>query len=85
MDHERVRDAIAAAELETTAPIHVSIAPYFWGDVQRTAERALRKHGLTRAPKRNSVLLSSFRLAENLPSSATSAHMKRLVSRFGTP
>lgn len=56
VDKARVREAIAAAELETSAPIHVSIAPYFWGSVRRTAERAFRKHGLAETPKRNGVL-----------------------------
>ena len=56
VDKGRVREAIAAAELETSAPIHVSIAPYFWGSVRRTAERAFRKHGLAKTAKRNGVL-----------------------------
>jgi len=56
VDKARVREAIAAAELQTSAPIFVSIAPYFWGDVRRTAERAFRKHGLAQAPQRNGVL-----------------------------
>lgn len=43
VDKARVRAAIAAAERETIVPIAVSIAPYFWGDVRRTAERAFRK------------------------------------------
>jgi len=56
VDKGRVREAIAAAERDTSAPIHVSIAPYFWGNVRRTAERAFRKHGLAKTPKRNGVL-----------------------------
>jgi len=56
VDKGRVREAIAAAELETSAPIHVSIAPYFWGSVRRTAWRAFRKHGLAKTAKRNGVL-----------------------------
>jgi uncharacterized membrane protein len=56
-DRARVRQAIAAAERSTTAPIAVSLAPYFWGNVRRTAERAFRKHGLARAPQRNGVLI----------------------------
>jgi uncharacterized membrane protein len=57
VDKARVRAAIAAAERETSAPIVVSIAPYFWGNVRKTAERAFRKHGLDRAPERNGVLI----------------------------
>lgn len=56
VDKARVREAIAAAERTTSAPIHVSIAPYFWGNVRRTAERAFRKHGLARTSDRNGVL-----------------------------
>ncbi len=56
VDKRLVREAIIAAERETSAPIHVSIAPYFWGDVRRTAERAFRKRGLATTPKRNGVL-----------------------------
>lgn len=56
VDTARVREAIAAAERETSAPIHVSIAPYFWGSVRRTAERAFRKRRLARTPDRNGVL-----------------------------
>ncbi len=56
VDKARIRDAIAAAQRTTSAPIHVSIAPYFWGNVRRTAERAFRKHGLASTPDRNAVL-----------------------------
>lgn len=57
VDVARVRAAITKAEAITSAPIHVSIAPYFWGAVRRTAERAIVKHGLTRTPQRNGVLI----------------------------
>jgi uncharacterized membrane protein len=56
VDKTRIREAIAAAERETSAPIHVSIAPLFWGSVWRTAERAFRKNGLADTPGRNGVL-----------------------------
>ena len=55
IDNERVRDAIRRAEQTTDAPISVSIAPHFWGDVRRTAHRVLRRQGLTRLPARNAV------------------------------
>ncbi len=57
VDKARVRAAIDAAEQLTTAPIQVSIAPYFWGDVRRTAGRAFRKHGLANTADRNAVLV----------------------------
>jgi hypothetical protein len=56
VDETQLRRAIDAVQRSTTAPIHVSIAPYFWGDVRRTAERAFRKHGLARTTQRNGVL-----------------------------
>jgi uncharacterized membrane protein len=56
VDKARVREAIDRAECLTSAPIHVSLAPYFWGNVRRTAERAFRKRGLARTPDRNGVL-----------------------------
>lgn len=56
VDKARVREAIDAAERTTTAPIHVSIAPYFWGNVRRTAECAFRKRGLAKTRDRNGVL-----------------------------
>lgn len=57
VDAARVRAAIDEAEAAANAPIHVSVAPYFWGDVRRTAERAFVKHGLSGAPQRNGVLI----------------------------
>jgi uncharacterized membrane protein len=56
VDKKKVREAILAAEASTDAPIFVSIAPYFWGNVRRTAESVLRKHARKRSPKRNAVL-----------------------------
>ena len=56
VDKARVHEAITATERQTSAPIHVSLAPYFWGNVRRTAERAFRKRGLERTPNRNGVL-----------------------------
>ncbi|MBC5811184.1 MAG: TPM domain-containing protein [Candidatus Eremiobacteraeota bacterium] len=56
LDEARVREAIAAAERETSAPIAVSVAPHFFGDVRKTAERAFERLGLTKAPHRNGVL-----------------------------
>lgn len=56
VDKVQLRRAIDAVQRSTTAPVHVSIARYFWGDVRRTAERAFRKHGLARTSQRNGVL-----------------------------
>lgn len=56
VDKKRVHEAILAAEESTEAPIFVSIAPYFWGSVQRTAQAVLRKHARRRGAKGNAVL-----------------------------
>lgn len=52
---KRVREAILKAEESTDAPIFVSISPYFWGNVRRTAERVFRKHGLDNTVNRNAI------------------------------
>lgn len=56
IDRDRIEAAIADAERRTTAPIHVSIAPHFWGDIRKTAERAFDRLRLTATPERNAVL-----------------------------
>jgi uncharacterized membrane protein len=56
VDKQKVHEAIVAAETATEARIFVSIAPYFWGDVRRTAEVALRRHARKRGAGRNAVL-----------------------------
>ncbi|HVR08350.1 MAG TPA: TPM domain-containing protein [Thermoanaerobaculia bacterium] len=45
VDVERVRQAIAAAEHQTSGRVRVSLAPFFWGDVRRAAERAFTRLG----------------------------------------
>ncbi len=45
IDVERVREAIAAAEHQTSGRVRVSLAPFFWGDVRRAAERAFTRLG----------------------------------------
>ncbi len=56
IDRARVRHAIVEARNVTSAPIHVSIAPYFWGSVRGAARLAFRKHRLQKTPGRNGVL-----------------------------
>ena len=57
LDTERLEDAIRRAEARTSAEIRVSVAPFFAGDVQRTAERAFDRLGMTRTRERNGVLV----------------------------
>lgn len=56
VDRERIRHAIEEAERTTTARIAVSIAPHFWGDVPRTARKALHRQPFARSRKRSGVL-----------------------------
>jgi uncharacterized membrane protein len=56
IDVERVRQAIEEAERETSGEIRVSVSPYFWGDVQKAAERAFTRLGMTATRQRNGVL-----------------------------
>jgi len=56
IDTTRIRAAVESDRLATSAPIHVSIAPYFWGNVRTTAERTFRKHGFANTLERNAVL-----------------------------
>jgi uncharacterized membrane protein len=56
IDTERVESAIARAEQRTSGEIRVSIAPWFAGDVQRTAEQAFVRLGMADTRERNGVL-----------------------------
>jgi uncharacterized membrane protein len=56
VDAPAIEAAITAAERRTSGQIRVSLAPHFWGDVRRTAERAFERMGMTATPLRNSVL-----------------------------
>ena len=56
VNRARVHQALVDASHVTSAPIHVSIAPYFWGSVRGAARQAFRKHRLHRTPARNGVL-----------------------------
>jgi len=56
IDAPRIQQAIAAAELETSAELRVSVAPFFWGNVERTARRAFERLGMHETAQRNGVL-----------------------------
>jgi uncharacterized membrane protein len=57
IDRAAVHEAIVAAERRTSGEIVVSVAPWFWGSVERTAARAFAKLGVARLTERNGVLL----------------------------
>jgi uncharacterized membrane protein len=57
LDTERIERAIAAAEARTSGEIKVSVAPLFWGRVERAARRAFERLRLHETRERNGVLL----------------------------
>jgi uncharacterized membrane protein len=54
---DEVEAAIRRAEEHTSGEIRVSIAPFFWGDVEKTARRAFARLGMDRTRDQNGVLL----------------------------
>jgi uncharacterized membrane protein len=56
IDTERVLSSIKAAERRTSGEIRVSIAPFFWGSVERAAEKAFLRLGMARTREHNGVL-----------------------------
>ena len=57
VDAERVVQAIREAELASSGEIRVSVARFFWGDVEQVAGKAFRRLGMERTPERNGVLI----------------------------
>ncbi len=57
VDEERVMKAIEEAESETSGEIRVSVAPFFWGNVEKAARRAFVRLGMTNTSERNGVLI----------------------------
>ena len=56
IDTRRIEDAIRAAEQRTSGEIRVSIAPLFWGDIRRQADKAFERLGMAHTQARNGVL-----------------------------
>lgn len=57
IDLERVQRAIEAGERKTSGEIRVSIAGWFWGDVERAAKKTFERLGMHRTAARNGVLM----------------------------
>ncbi len=57
IDEERIVEAIRAAEQETSGEIRVSVAPFFWGNVEKAAWRAFDRLGMRNTAERNGVLI----------------------------
>jgi uncharacterized membrane protein len=54
---DRIARAIQLAEAETSGEIVVSLAPFFWGNLERTAKRAFDRLGVSRTRQRNGILI----------------------------
>jgi uncharacterized membrane protein len=57
LDQQRIVDAIAAAELQTSGEIRVHIQPKASGNIRDVAERTFERLGMTKTVLRNGVLL----------------------------
>lgn len=57
VDQVRVVEAIRAAERVTSGEIRVSVAPFFWGNVEKTAGKAFHRLGMEDTADRNGVLI----------------------------
>lgn len=56
IDREKVKAAIEEAERRTSGEICVSVAPLFWGSVEKAAHKAFARMGMTHTRERNGVL-----------------------------
>lgn len=57
IDTERLRETIAEAERRTSAEVRVSLSTFFWGSVERAANRAFDRLGMRETEQRNGVLI----------------------------
>jgi uncharacterized membrane protein len=57
VDAARVKQAIQAAERQTSGEIVVSVSRFFWGSVQRAAEMTFVRLGVQRTEAHNGVLI----------------------------
>ena len=56
IDQIKIREAIERAEKRTSGEIRVSVAPAFWGDVEKAARKAFVRLGMTKTKEHNGVL-----------------------------
>jgi uncharacterized membrane protein len=56
IDKDKVQHAIRAAERRTSGEICVSVAPLFWGSVEKAAGKAFARLGMSGTKERNGVL-----------------------------
>ena len=56
IDAARVKNAIEQAENQTSGEVVVSVAPFFWGSVDKAARRSFVRLGIDQTRARNGVL-----------------------------
>lgn len=57
IDSARIEEAIRKAEQQTSGEICVSVSSLFWGNVEKAADKAFVRLGMTQTEKRNGVLI----------------------------
>ncbi|MEP6864092.1 MAG: hypothetical protein ABJE66_25925 [Deltaproteobacteria bacterium] len=57
VDRVRIEAAVTSAELATTGEIVVAIAPWFWGRVDKVAEKTFARLGVANTREHNGVLI----------------------------
>ena len=57
VDEARVVQAIQAAERASSGEIRVSVATFFWGDIEKAARKAFLRLGMDQTAQRNGVLI----------------------------
>jgi uncharacterized membrane protein len=57
VDETRVLQAIRSAERASSGEIRVSMAAFFWGDVEKVARKAFVRLGMDQTAQRNGVLI----------------------------
>ncbi len=56
VDGEKIKRAIQEAEHRTSGEIRVSIASFFWGNIEKAADKAFARMGMTATKEHNGVL-----------------------------
>jgi len=56
IDRDRIKHAIQSAEHRTSGEICVSVAPLFWGNIEKAADKAFARLGMSHTKDRNGVL-----------------------------
>ena len=56
IDRDKIKDAIQRAEHRTSGEIRVSVAPFFWGNVRKAAEKVFERLEMRQTKDRNGVL-----------------------------